>query len=161
MECTIYVHVLDFFPCQQPLILRSIYHIFFYHSMYCTFPVVIFVRWNIAAYLPEFTCPQRLQCVYYFQRIFDKYDESDMAQWLERRSCMQQSQENPVRCVFNMFSFAGFFWQMDSKVHHLKILEFCSLFTGKMALENFRPFTFCSTTLRSICRNYPVNLKQC
>ena len=44
---------------------------------------------------------------------------------------------NLAWCVFNMFSLADFFRQMVSKVHHLKILEFCSLFTGKTALENF------------------------
>ena len=42
---------------------------------------------------------------------------------------------NPQHCVLIFFGFAGFLRQMDNKVHHLKILEFFSLFTGKMAPE--------------------------
>ena len=44
---------------------------------------------------------------------------------------------NLAWCVFNMFSLADFFRQMVSKVHHLKILEFCSLFTGKKGVGKF------------------------
>ena len=36
-----------------------------YPCMYCTFPVVIFVHRNIAAYLPEFRCLQCIQWSYY------------------------------------------------------------------------------------------------
>ena len=57
---------------------------------------------------------------------------------------------NPAHCFLNIFSFAGFFQQMDSKVHHLKRLEFCSLLTGKTAPEKNRPFTLCTATQRSI-----------
>ena len=32
--------------------------------------------------------------------------------------------------------------------------------TVKTTPENSRPYTFCTATLRSICRNYPVNLEQ-
>ena len=39
--------------------------------------------------------------------------------------------------------------------------EFCSPSTGKTALEKNRPYTVWTATLRSICWNYSVNLKQC
>ena len=57
-----------------PVYSRSCYGLysisFFYLPMYCTFPVVIFVHRNIAAYFPEFRYPQGIQWAYYMQRIF-------------------------------------------------------------------------------------------
>ena len=62
MECTIYVHVLDFFFRSIAVNITVYITYLFYLPMYCAFPVVIFVCRNIASYLPEFRSPQRVQC---------------------------------------------------------------------------------------------------
>ena len=62
MECTIYVHVLDFFFRSIAVNITVYITYLFYLPMYCAFPVVIFVFRNIASYLPEFRSPQRVQC---------------------------------------------------------------------------------------------------
>ena len=49
---------------------------------------------------------------------------------------------------------------MYSNVHHLKILELYSPYTVETTPKKYGPYTFCTGTMRSICRNYPLNLKQ-
>ena len=84
----------------------------------CTVQVYIssgnFCVRNVAAYLPEFSCPQRLQCV--CSAFFVKF----WIMWwaiVVRASVSNATGPGlyPAQCVFNMFSFAGFFRQMDSK----------------------------------------------
>ena len=73
---------------------------------------------------------------------------------------------DPVGCLFKLFVLPEFSGKWTAKFRYRSfqrrtLPEFCSPFTVKTAPEKTQPFTFCTATLRSICRNYPVNLKQC
>ena len=81
-----------------------------------------------------------------------------MAWWLKRRSHITHARcpgSNAACCVIYIFCFTGIF-EYISKTRP----EFCSVWTVKTEPENSRPYTFCTATLQSIYRNYPVNLLQ-
>ena len=67
---------------------------------------------------------------------------------------------HPASYALNIFWFTGILRHMYSNVHHLKILELYSPYTVETTPEKYGPYTFCTGTMRSICRNYPLNLKQ-
>ena len=63
-------------------------------------------------------------------------------------------------CVLPDFSgkWTAKFWQL-LEMNSTGI--FRSIYCKNGAGQKTRPFTFCTATLWSICRNYPINLKQC
>ena len=124
-----------FISGQQPYILRSIYWIFFYLQMDRAFPVVFFVHRNIGLMVSS--------------PVSQAGDpSSDPTYCLKKKNLFYQ-----IFLVDGPRNFGSF--------QRCILPEFRSPSTGKTAPEKKRQYTFCTATLRSICRNYQVNLKQC
>ena len=78
---------------------------------------------------------------------------------------MQMTQiRSPHATVLQILVLLEFSGRWTGKFRSFKsciLPEFHSPSTGKTAPEKNRPYTVWTATLRSICWNFPVNLKQC
>ena len=93
-------------------------------------------------------------CIYYglYTVLFFTYKWTLHFQWSFLCTGILQS-------IYRIFPVDGL--QISGSFKSCILPEFRSPSTGKTAPEKNRPYTVWTATLRSICWNFPVNLKQC
>ena len=93
-------------------------------------------------------------CIYYclYTVLFFTYKWTLHFQWSFLCTGILQS-------IYRIFPVDGL--RISGSFKSCILPEFCSPSTGKTAPEKNRPYTVWTATLRSICWNFPVNLKQC